>query len=67
MADEKKNPYEVLLQEIDNLKKDNESIRQELDEVRSFNQALLGRKSTKQESTDDTVIKEKFDKFLKGE
>lgn len=66
--DDKKEPstYELLLEEINSLKKENESIRKEIDEVKGLNRALLARKNPG--STDNTQdVKAKFTKFLEGE
>ena len=68
MAEETKTSYEMLLEQIDNLKKESESIRKEFNDLRDFNRALIARNGSnanKQANSDD--ISKKFESYLKGE
>ena len=60
--------YALLLEQIENLKKDNEAIRAELKQVTEFNRQLLARNKpeppSQQDADDVKAAKEKLEKFL---
>ena len=66
MENENKSPYEQLLEEIANIKKENEKLRNDIKEVCDFNRALLSRNKDTT-STSNVDIKDKFKKYLEGE
>ena len=67
MAEDNKNSYDLLLEQIDNLKKENETLRKEFNELRDFNRALLARGKTVEQSTSGTQASDKLNKYLEGE
>lgn len=66
MADDEKTPYDTLLEDNANLKKEIENLRKEFNDLRDFNRALLSR-SNSQVTEDKEDTKKKFDAYLKGE
>ena len=67
MAEDNKNSYDLLLEQIDNLKKENETLRKEFNELRDFNRALLARGKTVEQITSGTQASDKLNKYLEGE
>ena len=66
MAENEKTPYDALLEDNANLKKEIESLRKEFNDLRDFNRALLAR-GNQQEGEHKEDTKKKFDAYLKGE
>lgn len=71
MPDNDNPNYALLLEEIDNLKRDRDAIREELKQVTEFNRQLLARKQpdnsvTSDEDSDTKVAKEKLEKYIGG-
>lgn len=73
MPDDNNNPnYELLLEKIANLEKENKSLLQRLDEadkrtteVINFNKVLLNRPNeSNNETKEDKVVTDKFSKYL---
>lgn len=62
MPDNEKTSYDLLLEEIDKLKKEQEKLRKDLDDMTSFNRALLSRKPN--DNSKPQVDGEKFRKYL---
>lgn len=67
MAEEGKTPYEQLLEENANLKKEMQDLRKEFNELRDFNRSLLSRNGTPGKVEDKEDTKKKFEAYLKGE
>ena len=66
MAENEKTPYDTLLEDNANLKKEIENLRKEFNDLRDFNRALLAR-GNQQEGENKEDTKKKFDAYLKGE
>ena len=68
------NPYDLMLAEIANLKKDVAELRKKNDDLAQFNKALFERQATTASKpaagtpqTDTAALLKKFDAYIKGE
>lgn len=61
-----KNPYDVLLEQMDTLKEELSTVRKELDDMKQFNRALLNR-NNKGKTPNSEDVDDKFRKYLEGE
>ena len=62
-----KTPYEQLLDEIAELRKENADLRKEFKEIVDFNRALLARKSDDKSKTENKDSESLLKEFIEGE
>ena len=65
-AEDSKNPYDVLLERIDNMEKEIETLKKENKDVMDMNRALLNRQrpADKPQDEDNKIAREKLNKYL---
>lgn len=66
MPDDKKTSYDLLLEEMEKMKKDLQDTRKELDDMKEFNRALLAKRPQNIPDTSKDTH-ERFSKYLEGE